>query len=34
LAAAENGNIVEVKRLLDKEALQDLSADINVKGLD
>lgn len=34
IAAAENGNVEEVRRLLDKAELQDLAADINTKGLD
>lgn len=34
LIAAENGDVNEVRRLLDKSKLQDLIADINVKGLD
>ena len=32
--AAEYGNLDELKRLLDKEKLQDLVADVNTKGLD
>jgi hypothetical protein len=34
LAAAENGNLAEVKKLLNKKEMLDLVADINVKGLD
>lgn len=34
LIAAENGVVDEVKRLLDKEKLQELAAEINHKGLD
>jgi ankyrin repeat protein len=34
LWASENGNIQEVKKLLDKAQLQDLIADINHRGLD
>jgi hypothetical protein len=34
LFAAEYGNLDEVKKLLDKEKLQDLVADVNTKGLD
>lgn len=34
ISAAETGNLTEIKRLLDKCTLKDLSADINVKGLD
>ena len=34
LFAAEYGNLDELKRLLDKEKLQDLVADVNTKGLD
>jgi hypothetical protein len=32
--AAEFGDLPEVIRLLDKKKLRDLSADVNVKGLD
>lgn len=34
LYAAEEGEIEEVRRLLDKTVLKDLTADINNKGLD
>lgn len=34
ILAAEYGNLEEIKRLLDKEKLQDLVADVNNKGLD
>ena len=34
LIAAENGNVDEIRRLLDKEKLQELAAEINHKGLD
>ena len=34
LLAAEAGNIEEIKKLLNKDLLQDLVADINTKGLD
>lgn len=34
LWSSENGNLDEVKRLLDKEKLQDMVADVNHKGLD
>jgi len=34
LAAAENGNLEEVRKLLNPAVLHDLVADINVKGLD
>lgn len=34
LIAAENGDIKEVSRLLDKGQLQDLIADVNCRGLD
>jgi ankyrin repeat protein len=34
LYAAENGDLAEVKRLLDKTVLADLIADINIRGLD
>ncbi len=34
LAAAEAGNLPNVKRLLDEKGMLDLVADVNVKGLD
>jgi len=34
LIAAESGDLAEIKRLLDKDKLQDLAADVNHKGLD
>lgn len=34
LASAENGDLKELRRLLDEDTLLDLAADVNVKGLD
>lgn len=33
MAAAENGNVEEVRRLLDKALGADIIADINVRGI-